>query len=1764
MNKRLLSILLALCMMFTGLPSSALAASNVPIDTGAEIIAFEALTEAQKTVPLGTPEADLALPVNLMAKVKTTATTNSGIPSSGAISQEEDMLIAVTWISNPQYNMDTAGMYTFSPVINGYTVSTELPEIAVTVGATLMMPLMAGAPIEVNSLSELQAAINNAMGDLNLKLSDSYTSSVGTLTIGTNYNFTIDLNGKTLDGGENTAIVQNGTGTLTIIDSGTGGRVTTDNPSSSSGAIYIQTGNLEINGGTVSALYCAIYNDGDGAVSISGGTVSSTKGKAIYNKLTGTVSLTGGLVSSSEDIAIYTNVGYNGKIIIPSGNPLILGAYQVMNKAPDLSGYDDVKIQGSTTSAKGTGVGGITKSDIDTDEEVRNYKTLSFWKDDSPQLYTITYDPNGVPGSANKRTAGRGIAVQLPGGGLFTPPDGKRFKAWAIGSPSGLLVYEWDSYMFMADTTVYAVWDDTFVEINGKGYPTLQAAVNAVKEGETIKLLSDISLANQSTVTTGGSTPSFRLDLNGKTLDSKEAVGQQKPALRHYSSGTLTIIDSSPNAAGKITSPNFRTLENTGNLIIAGGTVENAAVSAGGSSAIYLSGQGSVTVSGGVVNVIDIGVAIDSVFNATGSVNISGGMVSANGSTSIAIRNTQGTVNITGGIVRAGLAAIHNEKAGKITISGNAKVTSTNGRALSGTIFLNEGTADKTVLEITGGIVENTVWGDAIYNNANGKIAIPSGTPIITGKIQAMNKAPDLSGYADVKITASTTDANGSDAVSITNSDIDTDAKVKAYKYLNFGQITAPVAYTITYDANGGSGSMSDDTATQGTAFTLPDSSFTGPEGRRFKAWAIGSRSGSQVIPDDTYLFTADTTVYAVWEDIPTVIVAEINSRGYDTLQKAFDAVTEGQTIKLLSNITLKDTVNLVYGKPSFTLDLNGQTLDGRLYNVILHNGRCTLTIADSGTGGKITSALVNGVTGTIRMYNGSLVVTGGTVENTGTHGRGAIYTENSGNVSIQGGTVSSSPTGILNNIGSVTVSGGMVSADNGGAIFNTGIGRVTVSGGTVSGGYTPAIYNQGTGKITVSGNAKLTSNNSGGTISLNLGTVDNTVLEITGGTIENAEWGYGINNYGNGKIVIPSGTPVIKSTNIAMNKAPDLSGYDDPKITGSKTDANGSDAVSITKTDIDTDAKVKAYKYLNFGQTVAPATYTITYNPSGGSGSMTSDTASQGTAFTLPASSFTPPSGKRFKAWAIGSTSGTQVNAGGSYTFTADTTVYALWEDSSSATYTITYNANGGSGVMPNGTASQGTAFTLPVSSFTAPSGKRFKAWAIGNTSGTQVNAGASHTFTADTTVYALWESVPSSAYTITYNANGGSVSPATATTNSEQKLTTLPTPTRSEYTFGGWYTAATGGTAVTTSTVFTRNTTIYAHWTAVSVNISGVVKDHESNPSQYATVKLQQGAIEVASTLTDVDGHYEILNVKPGIYNIVVIFGGRTYTLDTIKAIDKDIIINPQLPDIDKNTFLIINGSVTPNVTVDGLVTVSRKNNADITMIVEEKPESAADHASGIKALAPGKMLQYLDISLKAGESPLSSAGSVLEIIIPFDFTNKQSISVYRYHDNAQAFIEADTGLDGTFMLDRINHVIRVFASQFSTYAIGYSISTDDSSPSSDDARNDSELWEDVREAIDDAAKNEIIKVDAKPTDAMPWDVMEKLYDNQVGLIIEYPDGKKIYIPAGKAVDPKAESGRLYYPISYLEKLFAVKQAEAPSLSTNSNRNPKTGAVV
>lgn len=67
---------------------------------------------------------------------------------------------------------------------------------------------------------------------------------------------------------------------------------------------------------------------------------------------------------------------------------------------------------------------------------------------------------------------------------------------------------------------------------------------------------------------------------------------------------------------------------------------------------------------------------------------------------------------------------------------------------------------------------------------------------------------------------------------------------------------------------------------------------------------------------------------------------------------------------------------------------------------------------------------------------------------------------------------------------------------------------------------------------------------------------------------------------------------------------------------------------------------------------------------------------------------------------------------------------------------------------------------------------------------------------------------------YTITFDAAGGDCDTASVRTDLDGKIATLPEASRDGYTFRGWFTAASGGEQVTTETVYSADTTLYAQW--------------------------------------------------------------------------------------------------------------------------------------------------------------------------------------------------------------------------------------------------------------------------------------------------------------------------------------------------------------
>ena len=208
--------------------------------------------------------------------------------------------------------------------------------------------------------------------------------------------------------------------------------------------------------------------------------------------------------------------------------------------------------------------------------------------------------------------------------------------------------------------------------------------------------------------------------------------------------------------------------------------------------------------------------------------------------------------------------------------------------------------------------------------------------------------------------------------------------------------------------------------------------------------------------------------------------------------------------------------------------------------------------------------------------------------------------------------------------------------------------------------------------------------------------------------------------------------------------------------------------------------------------------------------------------------------------------------------TVTGKRNVTAVFELKS---YTVTWNANGGTVSPASVSKTHGSTLgTLPTSTraATAEYSYTFAGWFTAASDGTQISS--TTIVTGNVTYYAHWTATKRS-YTATFNGNGGSTpSPSSITKEYNAALGTLPTCSRTGYTFLGWYTASSGGTKISTTTVVTKDITYYAQWSINSYTLTfnpngGTVtptsKDLEYN-SAYGTLPTPTRASNAQYTYT------------------------------------------------------------------------------------------------------------------------------------------------------------------------------------------------------------------------------------------------------------------------------------------------------------------------
>jgi len=189
-----------------------------------------------------------------------------------------------------------------------------------------------------------------------------------------------------------------------------------------------------------------------------------------------------------------------------------------------------------------------------------------------------------------------------------------------------------------------------------------------------------------------------------------------------------------------------------------------------------------------------------------------------------------------------------------------------------------------------------------------------------------------------------------------------------------------------------------------------------------------------------------------------------------------------------------------------------------------------------------------------------------------------------------------------------------------------------------------------------------------------------------------------------------------------------------------------------------------------------------------------------------------TTRAGHTLVGWFTAQTGGTQIST--STIVNGHTTYFARWN---TINRTVTFNPNGGTVSTPTRTVATGNAVgTLPIPT---RANHTFAGWFTDPNSGTQISANT--IINNNITFFARW-TANNVNVTVTFNANGGTVSPATRTVSSGARVGDLPTPQRISYTFVGWFTAQTGGTQINANTIVNSNATYFARWTATNVNFT------------------------------------------------------------------------------------------------------------------------------------------------------------------------------------------------------------------------------------------------------------------------------------------------------------------------------------------------------
>ena len=382
------------------------------------------------------------------------------------------------------------------------------------------------------------------------------------------------------------------------------------------------------------------------------------------------------------------------------------------------------------------------------------------------------------------------------------------------------------------------------------------------------------------------------------------------------------------------------------------------------------------------------------------------------------------------------------------------------------------------------------------------------------------------------------------------------------------------------------------------------------------------------------------------------------------------------------------------------------------------------------------TSTTATGNLYGIRADSGKLNISGSGKLTVTAKGRGNVY-----GISAKEGVTISAPLAVTVEKNNVAENGPVygIYAQSGAISLDGNDMIVTATGGTEN---AYGVYNAADTSTTITDNGNigisgtLTVNLSNGSYNRGINSQGG-VITLDGATVKiPGSYYYGIFN-DNGNVVIKSNSDVDISSDISSNNGICTDTGGDLTIENStvKVSANGFAAeikgnVSVKDSTVELTRTSSYYEVIRTGNSSAANTIDLS-----GTGSVTLTASGEQTNYAMITGKVTLGPNTKYE---IGKPDGNSYD--GAYDAASDKTVLKFVHESAApTTYTVSFDANGGSGTMPDVTDISGE-YTLPTNGFTAPDGKQFKAWRVG---GVEKAVGDKITVTANTTVTAVWEAV-------------------------------------------------------------------------------------------------------------------------------------------------------------------------------------------------------------------------------------------------------------------------------------------------------------------------------------------------------------------------------------------------------------------------------------